>query len=337
MKKTLIRSLLIIAISILIIILIAGFTDISQTIEVLKRVSVTWLILSSLLLIGDWFVESLTVKVFAVSYRTKVSLRYLFKSTLIGSFFSAITPFSTGGQPAQIAFMNKRGVEYGEATALFVSRFIVYQVVITCLGVLGVYGAHDILSKNITKFAFLAFFGFILNGAVLFFLLIFSINRPLVEWLVKSLIKPLSFLKIVKNQAEVVERTLRQIELFHACMVKSMSNLALLSVAFLTTFLQMLLRISMTYFVARSVHVECSYVSTVLFQMVLFLVVSLVPTPGAMGASESGYVLFYSFLFGPNTVATLLLWRFFTYYANIIVGGLTTAHELGLMSRFDRR
>ncbi|MEJ5229882.1 MAG: lysylphosphatidylglycerol synthase transmembrane domain-containing protein [Pseudothermotoga sp.] len=337
MKKTFTKSLLVFTFSILIIILIAGFTDISQTIMALRRVSLIWLLLSSVLLVSDWFTESLTVKIFAVSYRTKVSLGYLFKSTLIGSFFSAITPFSTGGQPAQIAFMNKRGVEYGEATALFVSRFIVYQVVITCLGIFGVYGAHDILSRNITKFALLAFFGFALNGAVLFFLLIFSINRALVEWLVKSLIKPLSFLKVVKNQTEVVVKTMRQIELFHSCMLKSMSNLPLLSAAFLTTLLQMLLRISMTYFVARSVHVECSYVSTVLFQMVLFLVVSLVPTPGAMGASESGYVLFYSFLFGPNTVATLLLWRFFTYYANIIVGGLTTAHELRLLNRFDRR
>lgn len=335
MKKNLARSLLIIAVSVIIIILIAGFTDISLTIKALKKVSIKWLVFVGFLLICDWFAEALTVKIFAVSYKTKVSLVYLFKSTLIGSFFSAITPFSTGGQPAQIAFMNKRGVEYGEATALFVSRFIVYQVVITFLGVLGVYTAHDILSRNITKFALLAFFGFTLNGAVLFFLLIFSINRNLVEWLVKMLIRPLAFLKLVKNQTEAVEKTLNQIELFHNCMIRSMSNLSLLSFAFLATLCQMIARVSVTYFVARAVHIDCSYVNTIMFQLVLFLVVSLIPTPGAMGASESGYVLFFSFLFGPQTVATLLLWRFFTYYVNIIVGGLTTAHEIKVLSRFD--
>ncbi len=335
MKKNLARSLLIIALSIIIIILIAGFTDISLTIKALKNISAKWLFLAGLLLICDWFAEALTVKIFAVSYKTRVSLTYLFKSTLIGSFFSAITPFSTGGQPAQIAFMNKRGVEYGEATALLVSRFIVYQVVITCLGALGVYTAHGILSKNITKFALLAFFGFALNGAVLFFLLIFSINRNLVQWLVKTLIKPLAFFRLIKNQAQTVEKTLNQIELFHRCMLRSMSNLLLLSFAFLTTLFQMMARVSMTYFVARAVHVNCSYIDTIMFQLVLFLVVSLIPTPGAMGASESGYVLFFNFIFGPQTVATLLLWRFFTYYANIIIGGLTTAHEIKVLSRFD--
>jgi len=335
LKKNLARSLVIIALSVIIIVLIAGFTDISLTIKALKKISAKWLMMVCLLLICDWFAEALTVKIFAVSYRTKVSLKYLFKSTLIGSFFSAITPFSTGGQPAQIAFMNKRGVEYGEATALFVSRFIVYQVVITLLGAFGVYTAHDILSRNITKFALLAFFGFVLNSAVLFFLLIFSINRNLVEWLVKALIKPLAFLRLIKNQAEAVEKTLNQIKLFHKCMIRSMSNLSLLSFAFLVTVCQMIARVSVTYFVARSVQVNCSYVNTIMFQLVLFLVVSLIPTPGAMGASESGYVLFFSFLFGPQTVATLLLWRFFTYYVNIIVGGLTTAHEIKVLSRFD--
>ncbi|MFN4189622.1 MAG: YbhN family protein [Pseudothermotoga sp.] len=336
MKKNLARSLFIIALSVIIIILIAGLTDISLTIKALKKVSVKWLVLVGFLLICDWFAEALTVKIFAVSYKTRVNLLYLFKSTLIGSFFSAITPFSTGGQPAQIAFMNKRGVEYGEATALLVSRFIVYQVVITGLGLLGIYTAHDILSKNITKFALLAFFGFALNGAVLFFLLIFSINRDLVEWLVKALIKPLAFLKVIKNQAETVERMLNQIELFHRCMIRSIGKLSLLSLAFLATSCQMLVRVSITYFVARAVHINCSYVDTIMFQLVLFLVVSLIPTPGAMGASESGYVLFFSFLFGPQTVATLLLWRFFTYYVNIIVGGLTTAHEIRVLSKFDQ-
>ncbi|HEY8542071.1 MAG TPA: lysylphosphatidylglycerol synthase transmembrane domain-containing protein, partial [Pseudothermotoga sp.] len=248
---------------------------------------------------------------------------------------SAITPFSTGGQPAQIAFMNKRGVEYGEATALLVSRFIVYQVVITFLGVLGVYTAYDILSKNITKFALLAFFGFVLNGAVLFFLLVFSINRNLVEWLVKGLIKPLVFLRLIKDQAQVIEKTLSQIELFHKCMLRSMSNLSLLSFAFLSTLCQMAARVSVTYFVAKAVHIDCSYINTIMFQLVLFLVISLIPTPGAMGVSESGYVLFFNFLFGPQTVATLLLWRFFTYYVNIIIGGLTTAHEIRVLSKFD--
>ncbi|WP_041083767.1 lysylphosphatidylglycerol synthase transmembrane domain-containing protein [Thermotoga profunda] len=335
MRRNLARSLLIIAISVIIIILIAGFTDISLTIRTLKKISTKWLILVGLLLICDWFSEALTVKIFAISYKTRVSLSYLFKSTLIGSFFSAITPFSTGGQPAQIAFMNKRGVEYGEATALLVSRFIVYQVVITFLGVLGVYTAYDILSKNITKFALLAFFGFVLNGAVLFFLLVFSINRNLVEWLVKGLIKPLVFLRLIKDQAQVIEKTLSQIELFHKCMLRSMSNLSLLSFAFLSTLCQMAARVSVTYFVAKAVHIDCSYINTIMFQLVLFLVISLIPTPGAMGVSESGYVLFFNFLFGPQTVATLLLWRFFTYYVNIIIGGLTTAHEIRVLSKFD--
>lgn len=148
LKNTLSKSLIILVISFIIVIFIAGFTDLSSTVRALKRVSIGWLTIGGFLMICDWFLETITVKIFAISYKTKISMTYLFKSTLIGSFFSAITPFSTGGQPAQIAFMNKRGVEYGEATALYVSRFIVYQLVATGMGIFGVYAAYDILQKT---------------------------------------------------------------------------------------------------------------------------------------------------------------------------------------------
>ncbi|WP_081430035.1 lysylphosphatidylglycerol synthase transmembrane domain-containing protein [Pseudothermotoga lettingae] len=334
LKSTLSKSLIILVISFIIVIFIAGFTDLSSTVRALKRVSIGWLTIGGFLMICDWFLETITVKIFAISYKTKISMTYLFKSTLIGNFFSAITPFSTGGQPAQIAFMNKRGVEYGEATALYVSRFIVYQLVATGMGIFGVYAAYDILQKNITRFAWFAFAGFALNGAVLMFLLIFSINRNLAIWLVKTLIKPLAFLRLIKHQQAVVEKTIAQTELFNKYMLRSMGNPFLLLFSIFTTLCQMTARVSITYFVARSVGVNCSYFETVLFQLVLFLVISLMPTPGAMGVSESGYVLFFKFLFGPETVATLLLWRFLTYYVNIIIGGLTTAHEMRNMSKF---
>ncbi|AJC73788.1 hypothetical protein AJ81_05790 [Pseudothermotoga hypogea DSM 11164 = NBRC 106472] len=325
------KATLILLASLLIVFLIAGFTDLRATLDAMKRISFEWIFAILLLVLFDWFSETLTVWLFARSYKAKVSLIYLFKNTLVGRFFSAITPFSTGGQPAQIAFLGKRGVEYGQATAMLVSRFLFYQIVVTGASVFGLLRAYSMFAKRISNLALLAFFGFALNGFVLFLLFLFTLNRSLAEKTISKVSKLFVSLRIVKRKELFQQKLLEQTRLFHDCMTQSAKNPLISVLALLMALLEVVAKISVTYFVARSLNITSSYFNVAMTQLVVFLVASFVPTPGATGASEGVYTLFFKFLFGPKTVAALLVWRFFTYYLNIIVGGLTTAHELGWM------
>ena len=55
----------------------------------------------------------------------------------------------------------------------------------------------------------------------------------------------------------------------------------------------------------------------------VYMISDFVPLPGASGGSEGTfYILLNVFLKGA-TSATLLVWRFSTYYLGLIVGGLT--------------
>ncbi|MDI6862408.1 MAG: lysylphosphatidylglycerol synthase transmembrane domain-containing protein [Pseudothermotoga sp.] len=325
------KATLILLASLLIVFLIAGFTDLRATLDAMKRISFEWIFAILLLVLFDWFSETLTVWLFARSYKAKVSLIYLFKNTLVGRFFSAITPFSTGGQPAQIAFLGKRGVEYGQATAMLVSRFLFYQIVVTGASVFGLLRAYSMFAKRISNLALLAFFGFALNGFVLFLLFLFTLNRSLAEKTISKVSKLFVSLRIVKRKELFQQKLLEQTRLFHDCMTQSAKNPLITFLALLMALLEVVAKISVTYFVARSLNIASSYFDVAMTQLVVFLVASFVPTPGATGASEGVYTLFFKFLFGPKTVAALLVWRFFTYYLNIIVGGLATAHELGQM------
>jgi len=325
------KATLILLASLLIVFLIAGFTDLRATLDAMKRISFEWIFAILLLVLFDWFSETLTVWLFARSYKAKVSLIYLFKNTLVGRFFSAITPFSTGGQPAQIAFLGKRGVEYGQATAMLVSRFLFYQIVVTGASVFGLMRAYSMFAKRISNLALLAFFGFALNGFVLFLLFLFTLNRSLVEKTISKVSKLFVSLRIVKRKELFQQKLLEQTRLFHDCMTQYAKNPLISVLALLMALLEVVAKISVTYFVARSLNITSSYFNVAMTQLVVFLVASFVPTPGATGASEGVYTLFFKYLFGSKTVAALLVWRFFTYYLNIIVGGLTTAHELGRM------
>ncbi|KAF2957388.1 hypothetical protein AS159_06825 [Thermotoga sp. Ku-13t] len=322
------KALLIVLISLVLVLLIAGITDIRATINALKKISLEWLLVTFLIVFSDWFTETLTVWMFAHSYKTNISLIYLFKNTLVGRFFSAITPFSTGGQPMQIAFLGKRGVEYGQAAAMLMSRFLFYQIVVTSASVFGLVRAYSLFAKKISNLALLAFFGFALNGFVLFLILLFGLNRALAEKTVSKVSKFLVSMKIVKRKEILQQRLLEQTRLFHDCMKQSAKSPLVMVAAFFIAFLEVWAKISITYFVGRSLGVYVPYLDIVVTQLVVFLIASFVPTPGATGASEGVYTLFFKYLLGPKTVAALLVWRFFTYYLNIIVGGVATAHEL---------
>jgi uncharacterized membrane protein YbhN (UPF0104 family) len=57
----------------------------------------------------------------------------------------------------------------------------------------------------------------------------------------------------------------------------------------------------------------------------LFLAVSFFPLPGAAGASEGGFLLFFGPPLYPDTAITavaMLIWRFLTYYLLLIVGSV---------------
>jgi len=55
----------------------------------------------------------------------------------------------------------------------------------------------------------------------------------------------------------------------------------------------------------------------------LFVSASYTPLPGASGAQEGGFMVFFGSMFTQGTIGlALLVWRFFTYYLFLIVGAV---------------
>lgn len=329
MKKSTRNSLIAISLSVVIIIIVLGATDFDKSLSYLFNANPLWIGVTLLLAIGSWFFEALTLKTFAIMRGIAVGFTYLFKITVIGTFFNGITPFSSGGQPAQIVFMQRRGISVGEATAMLVSRFLVYQGVVTLLGVVAIFGAYPLMVDSISNLAILAFFGFILNSAVLFFLILFSLSPRITEKLIKGLIWLLHKVKVSKDAKTATEKALRELQFFHSSMHELAGRPFIMIIAVLTTFMQLACMISIPYFVSLSIGISLNYFEITAVQLILFLVVSLIPTPGASGVSEGGYLVFFGPFFGDAIGAALLIWRFFSYYINIIVGGITAGHEIG--------
>ena len=52
----------------------------------------------------------------------------------------------------------------------------------------------------------------------------------------------------------------------------------------------------------------------------LFVSASYAPLPGATGAQEGGFVVFFAGIFGEEAAVGLLIWRFATFYPCLLIG-----------------
>ena len=70
----------------------------------------------------------------------------------------------------------------------------------------------------------------------------------------------------------------------------------------------------------------------------LFVSASYTPLPGASGAQEGGFLLYFKDIFKDGTIGlALLIWRFFTFYLYLIVGVFTIILEKIILRREARK
>jgi hypothetical protein len=255
-----------------------------------------------------------------IGFRKGINFLKSFFLTMIGQLFNSITPFATGGQPMQAYYMSKMNIDVSSGIAILIAKFIVYQLVVTIYGFIILSWKFMEVSSYVSKLSLLAFLGFGLNISVIFLLLLFSYNPSLTEKIIKWFIGILKKFRLKVSEQKVLEK----LSSFHSAMVEYLSSFKILIGAFFFTFLQLLLNLSLPFFVAKSLNVEnLSFLKAITFQSIVWLILSLIPTPGTTGAAEGLFFIFFKPFFGIEKIAmAIIIWRLLSYYLNIIVGGL---------------
>lgn len=72
-----------------------------------QQARISWLIAGMSVMGGYWFLESVVLYQMAKKVHKKQTLWQSIKITMVGQFFNTITPFASGGQPAQLYMMTK--------------------------------------------------------------------------------------------------------------------------------------------------------------------------------------------------------------------------------------
>ncbi|MFP4460671.1 MAG: YbhN family protein [Thermotogota bacterium] len=295
--------------------------DFKENIAVFKNIDLGWFALSGLCLLVFWLSESLTIYTTAKISGIRLSLWKSIETNMVGQFYNSVTPFASGGQPMQILRLYRLGIDVSKATAVLMSRFLIYQTTITILGVFIMFFFFDKMN-SLPSFSVLAVFGFLINSAVIFFLLIFSFRPLLTKKIFDLILFLVSPFKFGKKMKESEAQWIKKIGEFHSTMKNLGKAPYKLIVAFFFTAIQIVFFFSIPYCIYRMLEPALVSFSEIFsFQGILFLIISFVPVPGAGGAAEGGFYLFFKNFFSPSNIAgAVILWRIMSYYMNIFIG-----------------
>lgn len=309
--------------------------DFSKFPTLISKTNKIFLVLAFSCMILYWICDAYIIHKMKGMLNIKGRFASSFKLAMIGQYYGAITPFATGGQPAQIYSLANDGVQVGTASSLMITKFIIYQVVVTFYSILMFMVNFSFIFVE-AKLAL----PFIITGCLLnIFALLLIIGLFFNERLFKKIFTKLFTLgyklRLIKDITKLEDKLNNYIMDFTISMNRMKKDKETTLILVLATFIQLTFYFSIAYFVYLAVGLKGTpYLDIIGIQSLLYMAVSFMPTPGTIGASEGGFYILYNSIF-PQSILTfaMLLWRFIDYYFGIIVGGLFALIDFILQKR----
>lgn len=257
-----------------------------------------------------------TLKVLKEKSSFLKNLKYAF----IGFFFSSITPAASGGQPMQVYYMYKDKISVANSTLALLINLASFQIVTISIALISLVINIKLLSSGLIWFFVL---GITLNSSALALLLIGIFSKRLSEGLIRFAIKVLQFFKF-KNIENLQEKLESEVDKYQGSAAYIKSNKLMILKTIFTTFVQILIYYSIPYWVYCSFGLSGQNIFQIItIQAVLYATVSGIPSPGAVGVSEGGFMNIFKSVFPAEMISgALLLNRGVSFYLFVIISGI---------------
>lgn len=256
----------------------------------------------------------------------KMSAREIWKISwqvvMLGKYYDNVTPAAIGGQPFQVYYMRKNSnLKAGDATSIPIVAMVVGQIAFLILAIVFFLVGNPMYDNPVLMvpawlgLLFFAFWPLMMFGVNFFP----KATAKFINFFVRILAK----VKIVKNRDEAVKR----VETETSDYVKSVKHIMktrglFVQTIILATIYQFFIAI-IPFFVLRAFGGNVGFVECLSTTLAVTSAVYFIPTPGNAGVAEGTFYVVFSVLSAGYVFWAMLLWRFFTYYIYIILGGLT--------------
>jgi len=288
--------------------------------DTLKDMRPGYGLLAGIAIIGYWALNGLKFQILIKGLGADVRFWDSFRAFVANLFLGAVTPFQTGGGPLQIYILSRAGVPLAIAFSgcLVGAMLTILSLVSSALVIF--------LFKGDLRLEFGEFMGAIFSVVSLIFLLAMTLfilslfKMKLFKWIIG---KSLNFL--TRGRTSFTERVMGGLDQYSECMsIYARTQKRTLVAAGLLT----LASIALFSLVAPLILAGLNCVQVVsrvfLAQFILNFIVYFSPTPGGSGVAEfCAYGIMKLVAGGDDKTAIyVLIWRFFTNFLGVGLGGL---------------
>jgi hypothetical protein len=270
----------------------------------------------------------------------RISFWKSFQAFMANLFMGAITPSQTGGGLAQIYLLNRAGVPVGKA----------FIACTTGAGftILALFSSAVVIL--ILNHSFIFQLGYLLRTSLIFaaILFLFFLSLYVLAIVRMKLFKRIfghAFLFIgkalrLKRRITYTKKMLKTLEMFsESIRLYATTHARLTLLALLFGYISLGIYCLMASVILSGLGLSHSVLNVVLIQILLSFIAYFSPSPGASGIAEGGSYLLMSGIVTNSAMrgAYTLLWRFFTNYIGVTVGGLLFMYALNSSKRRSQK
>jgi uncharacterized protein (TIRG00374 family) len=272
-----------------------------------------------------YLIDALRLKLVLRQFKEKIGLGGAYANSLMGYFFSYLTPMATGGQPFQIYHLKKTGIDAKTSTNVIMSRWVEYLFSAIIITLIFIPTILPLLASFNAQTTFLII-GFSVTVAASILVAILFIRPDWIGNLLKLLEKSfigrfITKISKKKNWGEAAHAWSRDLRGNIAFLWKEKFYIIILDVI-LGILILGLQVFSLTWILITLMGVQLNFLSVFATVLLLNLVVYYIPSPGASGGLEGVYTMVFTLYTGQPQLSfiAVTVWRFATYYLQIFFG-----------------
>lgn len=323
LKKILKSSLLFIALIGVTFFIVFKDNSFNNIVETLKSVNLTYIYVGILFMFFFICCEAINIRRMLRLLSYDISIVKGLKYAFVGFFFSSITPSASGGQPMQIYYMKKDNVDISHSSLVLLVELASFQFVTIVVALLSFMGNYKFIITLNPAIKILIGIGIIFNTMVFLFIGLAIFSKKFISKIIELIFKLVSRIRFINSNKlrNIVDEEINQYQ-EGAIFIKE--NKMVIVKVVLTTFAQIFFNYSITFFVYKALNLSTySFMSVFSLQSILFISVSALPLPGAVGSSESSFLTLFKTLFPASTLSSaMLLSRGISFYLFVIISGV---------------
>ena len=294
-----------------------------NTYNVMSNVNLNYIFIAILVMGVVVLCEAINIKRSLKLFKENTTILHCIQYSLVGIFFSSITPSASGGQPMQLYFMDKKKINVSSGMLALLICLASYQFVVVFLGCISIIFNWNFFNKLLGSFSLLFFVGMFLNTVLLGFIVLAIFSKKAIYSFVNFIVNIVKCFSEEKASS-LKEKALVEIERYKESAVYLKGQKKFIINTVLITMIQIIALHSIPFWAYKSLGLSGATVyQFVLIQAALYITGAVLPLPGAVGIGEGGFLVFFKSFFPSHmTNSAMVISRGISFYLMVLISGI---------------